>query len=63
MENKIVVEFDKKNLNYLCAKHCMWYELCQQTDIGMIKYVLKHLSEIKFKIKEQNNEKNKRRNK
>ena len=52
MSNKILVEFDKKNLNDLCAKHCKWYELCRQTDINMIECILRYPTEINFKIKE-----------
>ena len=55
MGDKILVEFDKKNLNYLCAKYCKWFELCQQTNINMIECILRYPTEINFKLKEQNN--------
>lgn len=55
MGNKIIVEFDKENLFNLCAKHCKWFELCQQTDINRIECILRYPTEINFKIKEQTN--------
>ena len=50
MSDKITVEFNRKDLDDLCVKHCQWYKLCSQTNIDMIKCALRYM--IDFKIKE-----------
>lgn len=52
MGNKILVEFDRKELDLICAKKCQWYKLCLPKDENYIKCNLRY--DIKFKIKEQN---------
>ncbi len=51
MNDKIIVEFDRKDLDNLCVKHCQWYKLCSQTNRDIIKCALRY--SITFKIKEQ----------
>lgn len=53
MGDKILVEFDRKELDEMCATHCQWYKLCNQTNKDIIKCALRY--SITFKIKEKNN--------
>jgi len=53
MGNKIIVEFDRKELDEMCATTCKWYKLCLPKDKDYIKCNLRY--HITFKIKEQDN--------
>ena len=54
MENKIIVEFDRKELKKWCRKNCEFYKTCvPPSDEAFISCFLQF--NINFEIKEQNN--------
>lgn len=60
MKNKIIVEFDREELRNRCKKYCVIADRCKDSDYDLINCII--VEEVKFKIKEQNNGKNNKRN-
>ena len=58
MGNKIIVEFDRKELRKRCKKCCVLADRCDD-DHDLINCIIDE--EVKFKIKEQNNDTKKSR--
>ena len=58
MGNKILVEFDRKELRKRCKKCCVLADRCDD-DYDLINCIIDE--EVKFKIKEQNNDTKKSR--